>query len=144
MPAVTRGAASRRAVGIDAPDSTVRPRARVEFPVTFVFHGRAVTLLAAVDRGRSAFYDFSEDVVERAYEAGGLRVMRCFKLGDFFLMTAVAVVRRDDDGDLVAVVIESRGVAFVRFVTRIAVDTDSKMRAILPLIDHAGRGVLVA
>src|SRR6185295_17798282 len=143
MPAVTRGAASRRAVGIDAPDSTVRPCARVELAIAFISYDRAMTLHAAVHRGRPAFDDFSEDVVERAYEACRLRVMRCFKLCNLFLVASVAVVRRDDDRDLVSVVIEGRGVAFVGFVTRIAVNTDSKMRAVFPLINRAGRGVLV-
>src|SRR6185369_4786491 len=144
MPAVTRGAASRRAVGIDAPDSAVRPGARVEFAIAFVLYGRAVALHAAVHRGRPAFDDFSEDVVERAYEACCLSVMRCFKLGDFFLVASVAVVRRDDHGDLLAVVIEGRRIALVCLVARVAIDTRSIMRAILPLIDDAGRRVLVA
>src|SRR6185295_1362059 len=143
MPAVTRGATALRAVGIDAADFAVRPGARVEFSVAVVLHGRAMTLLAAVDCGCSAFDDFSEDVVERAYEACCLRVMRCFKLGNLFLVASVAVVRCNDHRDLVSVVIEGRGVAFVGFVTRIAVSTDSKMRAVFPLINHAGRGVLV-
>src|SRR6266496_3840906 len=106
MPAVTRRAASLRAIGIDPAYAAVGPRARIEFSVAFVLHGRAVTLLAPVDRGRSAFDYFAKDVIERADEAGGFRVMRRFKLADFFLMAPVAVVRRDDHGDLLAIVIE--------------------------------------
>ena len=141
---MTRRASSFRAVGIDPPYAAVGPSARVEFTVALVLHRRAVTLHAAIDRGRSAFDHFTEDVVERADKAGGLRVMRGFKLGDFFLVAPVAVVRRYNNCDLLAVVIERRRIAFVGLVAGVAIDTVSIMRAVFPLFDDARRGVLVA
>jgi len=114
------------------------------FPSPLYFTVEPVALHAAVNRGCPAFNDFAEDVVKRADEASGFRVMRSFKLGDLFLVAPVAVVRRDDHGDLLAVVIEGRRIALVGLVARVAIDTGSIMRAVLPLIDDARRSVLVA
>ncbi len=65
--------------------------------------------------------------------------MALFELLDFAGVTARAVVGRDDDGDLVAVVVKGRRIIGVGLVARKAVHAFCGVRAGLPLLDDSRR-----
>src|SRR5262249_42238791 len=139
MPSMARGATALAAVGIHAADAAVGPRGGIEPPVSAVFHNAPVTLAAAVVGRRAAFDDFSDHVVERADEFRGVGVMALFKLAYLWCVAASAVVRRDDYGDLVAVVFKRRWIVLARLVARIAVHARFGVCAGFPLLDNARR-----
>jgi hypothetical protein len=139
MASMTRGATALAAIGIDAADAAVRPRGGIEFAVSQGFHFTAMALPAAVVRSGSAFDDFTEHVIERTDELSGGGVVRLFELLHFRGVTAGAIVRRNDDGDFLAVVVERGGIAGVRLMAGVTVDATFGVRAGLPLIDDPRR-----
>ncbi len=139
VPAVACGAGAPAAVGVDAADAAVRPRGGIKFAVPQVFHFAAVALTAAVRGSGTAFDDFPEHVVERADEFRGRGMVAFFKLRDFAGVAARAVIRRDDDGDALAVMIERRRIIGRCLMAGIAVHTFPGMRAGLPLLHDPRR-----
>src|SRR5208337_92068 len=121
MPPVARGAGASAAVGIHAADAAVRPGGGIEAAFTEILHVTAVALAASVVRRGPAFHNFAEHVVQRADELCRGGVMALFKLLDFCRVAARAIIRRHDDRDLVAVVLERRGVLGVRLMAGITV-----------------------
>ena len=134
---MTCGAAAFAAIGIDTSDAAIRPSRWIEFAFTEIFHFAAVTLTATVVSRWAAFDNFAQHVVERADELCGGSVMALFKLLRFGGMAPGAIVWRDNNGDLLAVVIESGGIVVVGLVTGITIDAFASMRAGLPLLHNS-------
>ena len=144
MASVARGTRSFAAVRIDAADAAVGPRGRIELALAQILHFTPVTLTAPVRRGRTAFNNFPQHVVERTDELRGIGVTALLELGRFSLMAAPAIGRRDDDRNALAVVIKGRRIAIRRPMARVTVDRPARVRASAPLGDDAGRGLRVA
>src|SRR5208283_1338504 len=64
-------------------------------------------------------------------------LLKLFGLGS---VAARAIIRRDDDGDLVAVVVERGGILGIGLMAGIAVHAFFRVRARLPLLHDARRG----
>src|SRR5208337_1688553 len=143
MPPVTRRAGAFAAVGIHAAGAAVRPGGGIEAAVTEILHFAAMALAAAVVRRGPSFHNFAEHVVQRADELRRGGVMALFKLLEFGGVAARAIIRRNDDGDFVAVMLERRGVLGIRLMAGIAIDALFGVRTRLPLLHDArsGRGV---
>src|SRR5215831_4965041 len=113
-------------------------------PLSCVFHDAAVALAAAVVGRGPAFDDFADHVVERPDEFRGVGVMALLKFAHLLRVASSAIVRGDDDGDLVAVVVKRRRIMFACLMARIAVHARFGMRTGFPLFDDPRRRIRMA
>src|SRR5215470_561770 len=141
---MARGTGSLATVRIDAADTAVWPGSRVKLPIPQILHFAPMALPAAVICRRASFNDFTQHIVERTDEFRSRGVMAFLELFHFCVVATCTVIRRHNDGYLVAVMIERRGIALTRLMTRIAIHPALCMRARFPLLYDPRRGILVA
>src|SRR5262245_4939819 len=103
-----------------------------------------MALLTTVSRRGAALDNFTQYVVQRTDETRRLGMMRCFKLPNLARVAPVAVIRRDYDCNLIAIVVKCRRIAIIRSVTGVAIHTLFVMGAAFPLLDNPRCRVLMA
>jgi len=92
VPGMAGGARAFRSVGIDPPDSGVRPRRRCSFPFSITLTTLPWQPAHPSDNLRS-FDDVPEEVVERTGELRRLRMVRLAELLGLLVMTPHTVLR---------------------------------------------------
>src|SRR5262249_51881552 len=143
MPPVASGAGPLGAVGVDAAYPAVGPGGGVKFAIAFVDDGRPMALLTPIGCRSASLDNLTEHVVQRADEARRLGMMRCFKFLDFARVAPIAVIRRDYDRNLIAIVVKGRRISIIRPVTGVAIYALLVVGAAFPLLDNPRCGVLM-
>ena len=111
---VAGGAAPPASVGIDPTDPAVGPRRRIELPTGQDLDLRTVALHATDGHGWRSAHDLSQVIVNGGQDLPTLGVMAPLLLVDLLLVAAAAVLRRDNDRNQKAVMLERVGVPFLR------------------------------
>ncbi len=132
---VARRAGSSTAIGIDAPDASVRPARRRQGPSWHDLHGSAVALLTAHHRSGQALDLLAQDVVQGIEDVTALRVSargELFRLAD---VTSGAVLWGYQNADRVAVMVHRVWLSLLSLVTLVTADLPRGVNAALPFDD---------
>ena len=106
----------------------VGPGGRIELAVANHFDDAAVALGAAHGSRRRALFVLAEHVVQRAEDLSRLRVMAGLEFLSLLGVAGAARLRRDDDGNPLAEVLETVRTLLVRLMALIASDAGLRMR----------------
>src|SRR5262249_14433242 len=97
-----------------------------------------------IKRHPRSFHSLSQKVVERSENIARCGMMAGRKFVELRLMAARAIARRDDRGNGMAVMVECVGIAFFRLMAFDAAHSLPRVSASFPMVNDAGRRLLVA